>query len=177
MALNVSTLAKRVDPLCAWNQDIILCSEVRATREGIASLGRRFASKGYHSAFSHSPPPSATFAASPGGTCILAKSPLMLRKLHPPSLKSWHDKGRLVCARIVLPKTSVIAICIYGYASGHPLHNTNEILIAETLFWASDLKCGVIVAGDFNESLHSCTALALADQWGFFHLTGSKGHH
>ena len=151
-----------------------MCSEVRATQEGIASLGRRFLAKGYHSAFSHSPPASPTFAASPGGVCILVKAPLMIKKLHPPSLQGWRDKGRLVCARVILPTSSMVLICLYGYAWGHPLHNTNEILISDTLYWASGLKCAVLVGGDLNESEHGCSALALARQWGFFHLSGES---
>ena len=173
IALNVSTLSKRLDFLLSLPFSLFALSEVRLAKPTQASIARRAKSLGFTCIFSGPPPPSPTFAVSPGGTCICAKEELGLRKIQPELLKEWDEKGRLVCGSLAICPQLIIA-CVYGFPPSHPLRHTNEEMIAQIFHWASSLTCAVLLVGDWNESISSCSALALSQQWGLHRLNGNQ---
>ena len=170
VCVNVSSLARRIDHVLSWNYDVVILSEVRASRVQKAALSRRAGQLGFHIFFSHAPPASPTFETSPGGVAIAVKHGYTLRKIHPPEFCRWHDLGRAVAGVLLHGDYAVYLGAPYGFPKGHPQQHCNETMLAEIFHWMAGLSTCAIVGGDLNESEGTSTALSLADQWRLSHI-------
>ena len=122
--------------------------------------------------FLPSPPPSPTFACSPGGTAIFARHEFALHEECVPSLRRWRALGRVVVASIRghLGEKYVFVAC-YGLPVSHPQRGTNEVLLSDVLAYLSSLTCPSFLAGDLNDSVHSSPILSMASAIGVHDLT------
>ena len=167
-AINVSTLAKRLDMLLAWNYDVLMISEVRASAPSLRTLARRACARGYFSSWSLPPPRAATFSVAPGGVAILAKSSVALRTFKVPGLQSWVEQGRLVISKLATGTFVCALVCLYGFPQSHERHGDNESLFEAIHSWTMSLRIPVLIAGDWNESRQSSQFLSLCSTIGLF---------
>ena len=175
-ALNVKTLAKRFDVLAGLPFPLLFLSEVRVSATGQRALARRALRLGITSVWSSPPPPSPTFSVAPGGTAILARSPLVAKEQPIPILQRWVSAARLSVARVSLPSpsslaSSLLAVVIYGFPESHSERDRNDELLRDVFISLEAWKCPILVAGDMNSTIMQSPALANAEQWGFFRIS------
>ena len=131
ISVNVRSLSSRLSLLLSWGFDILIVSEARVA--SMRSLARVAKAGGYDTIFGPPPPPSPTFAVSPGGLAVFSKLPISLRKLHPLELEQWDASGRLVVVQVVHGKDGFVIVAVYGFPLSHGEHGTNESLLTDAL--------------------------------------------
>ena len=81
----------------------------------------------FSACFSPAPPPSPTFACSPGGMVILARHEFALQEQHVPSLQRWRVLGRVVVASLRGPTGEIfVLLACYGLPPSHPQRRLSE---------------------------------------------------
>ena len=133
LSVSSLSLAKRMQCLLGWGEDIVLMSEVRAAKQAQAPLMRAAHALGYTCVFSDPPPSTPTSAVSPGGVSIAVKQPLAIRKLRPFPLEKWQACGRPLACVVSAAAPEVALIVLYGHHSLHPNHSSNDALLADAL--------------------------------------------
>ena len=131
VSLNVSSLSKRLEPLITWGKHIYLLQEVRASIQQQHALERRAHAMGMSITFSSPPPPSPTFQTRPGGTAIMVRHPMTLRKVHHPLLQEWDGQGRAAAAIVTWRGVKIMAASLYGFPRGHAKQHCNEVFLAQ----------------------------------------------
>ena len=162
LALNVRTLGPKLEFLLSLPFDVFCFSEVRASWTGKKTMSRVASALGFSAVWSVSPPPSPTFAVSPGGTAIFAKQPLTLEQdlVRPPTLEKWFQEARVCIARVVdAGRMSLCVASCYGYPCSHPSRGTNEAYLRDIVSYMGGLMCPSM-CGDLND--HPSTSEALA---------------
>ena len=168
---NVSSLAKRIEPMMGWTEEVHVCSEVRASVPAARALARRLHHWGFVSVFSPPPPRAPTFEVPPGGVAVLARRPLTLRHVSVPTLHKWEMLGRVVVARLVMEEQQIVIIAIYAYPPSHECRHSNEELYAQAFAWARALREPVLIAGDYNQVVSSSQTLSLAETNGVYRIS------
>ena len=102
LALNARTLAPKLAMLLSLPFDVLCLSEVRASYSAKSAMSRIAASNGFTCVWSGSPPPSRTFAVSPGRAAIFARCPLALQEIRPPNLEKCNLRGRVCVAHVMM---------------------------------------------------------------------------
>ena len=82
--------------------------------------------------------------------------------------------GAGACMVLALGEFSCVGICIYGLHEAHPNHHLNEVLLADVLHFASELRYPVVIGGDLNDTSSSLSCLAMCEQWKFFRATSDE---
>ena len=121
--------------------------------------------------FSPPPPRGATFDVPPGGVAILAKKPLVLKHVPVPTLHRWESMGRLTVARLIMGDYNIMIVAMYAYPPSHEDRASNEELYAQAFAWARGLRDPVLIAGDYNQGVHSSPILSLADVNGIYRIS------
>ena len=134
-------------------------------------LARRARDLHMHIVFSPPPAPSPTFATSPGGTAIMVREPLAVRRVFHPLLQEWSDQGRAIAAVVSWGRLQVMVLSVYGFPRRHPQQHRNETLLSQCFHWASELSMPLLLGGDLNENPSESTALSLCDMWQLFRVT------
>ena len=167
-------LPKKLNLLLSLPFECFVLSEVRVPSSSVRSLSlsRVASSLGFSSVFSPSPPPSPSFACSPGGTAIFARHEFALHEECVPSLRRWRALGRIVVASIRghLGEKYVLVAC-YGFPVSHPQRGANEVLLSDALAYLSSLTFPSFLAGDLNDSVHTSPILSMASAIGVHDLT------
>ena len=83
-------------------------------------------------------------------------------------LPKWSRLGRILACTLTSSDMSCVLVSVYGFPRSHTGRHANEILLAELLFWAGGLMFPVLIGGDLNETVSSCSVLSLLQQWQFF---------
>ena len=129
---------------------------------------------GYSLVWGLPPPPSETFAASPGGVALAVKHPYSVRLMFPALLKRWYDLSRLLVARIAYAQWECVCITIYGFPRSHISYPDNEGLIVDVYTFAQGLRTPVIIGGDLNVSIRSSPALSAHMTYKLWKITGDE---
>ena len=172
LSVNVATLAKKLQDLLSAGFPLLVCSEIRVPLPSLRSVSRRAFSLGFSSVFSCAPPPSPTFATSPGGVCVFASSEYPCRELRPPILEQWRQKSRIVTAVVTCGAHAITIIGIYGYPKSHPDVGCNEALFMHVFTWMSQLRNPAIAVGDYNVCVGESQCLSLVSAMGLKRITG-----
>ena len=113
------------------------------------------------------PPPSPTFAVSPGGTLIMAREPWIAKAHADPSLEKWRMRSRLAVATLVAPgKPTMRIVAAYGYPESHHSRGANDDMLADIVMSVASQTCPSMLAGDLNVSLQASKSLSLAPTFG-----------
>ena len=120
IALNVRSLAAKLDLILALPCEVFCLSEVRASWSAKRSMSRVAAAAGFSAVWSNSPPPSPTFSVSPGGCAIFVRAPLSAQEIRAPALERWVSEAGLCLAKVCDAgrNTWCFASC-YGYPVSH----------------------------------------------------------
>ena len=121
------------------------------------------------------PPPSPTFAVSPGGTAIFAKAPCVLQEVRPPSLEMWNLRGRVCVANVIdaVGTVTTFAAC-YGFPLSHPDRAANEVYLRDVLSTMGGLRCCSVVLGDLNDHPNSSPVLSSSHVLGMFRVSDDR---
>ena len=171
VAVNVSSLAKRLSVVLSWNAHMLVCTEVRASHTAQKSLARRAHAMGYASVWSAPPFSGPTFEVLPGGVAIFAKDPCVIRKVSAPELHEWQECGRLVASAVTATNFRFYLLGLYGFAVSHPRHAHNEGMFAAIALWADSLTVPVLIVGDWNETIESSPFLSLSKNVGLWRIS------
>ena len=172
IALNVRSLAVRLEFLLALPFDVFCLSEVRVAGRTMKGLARVASTMGCAVVWSCSPPPSPTFAVAPGGCAIFVRAPLSLEEVRPPALEKWRSQARVCVARVSDSggRSYCFASC-YGFPPSHQDRSANEGYLRVTLVYLGALTCPSVLLGDLNDHPQTSNALAQAHLAGMYRLT------
>ena len=142
IALNVRSLAAKLDMILTLPFEVFCLSEVRASWSAKRAMSRVASAVGFSVVWSNSPPPSPTFSVSPGGCAIFARAPLSLQEIRAPALEKWVSEARLCMAKVsdARRNTWCFASC-YGYPISHQSRGANEIFLRDVLTFLGGLTC------------------------------------
>ena len=172
LALNVRTLAPKLEALLALPFDVMCFSEVRASYNAKKAMTRMSAALGFTCVWSSSPPPSPTFSVSPGGTALFVRDPLTCSEIRPPALERWNSQARLCVANVCgLGNLCVTIASCYGYPVSHEDRGLNEAYLRDVLSYLGRLTNPAVMIGDLNDHPSTSQALAGAHVMNMFRLT------
>ena len=158
--------------ILTWPYDVFILTEVRTPVASQNSLARLASTHRCSCLWSQVPPPSPTFAVSPGGTMILAREPWQVRHFAFPALKRWESLSRMVSGNIIGPNQETLTvIAMYGFAESHMLRKNNEDMIKEALASLSCLTNPSLLAGDLNVTRAASPILSSAPNSGMHFLS------
>ena len=130
------------------------------------ATARRFAADGSSVVWGLPPPPSPTFAVSPGGVAIVARPPWKVRPYMLPALRKWTQMSRMVVARAAHPCHNLVLLCVYGFPESHPNRSMNEEMLIEAFATMASLTMPAILGGDLNTIHGESLAMVLAEALG-----------